>query len=361
MKIIEKELFLHTGYPLGRLGLEKPLFLDIETTGLSSDRARVYLIGCLFPHTEECWGFRQWLTESPKEERPLLERVIAFCRDFSCLIHFNGSRFDLPFLHKRSEKLGLTDAFLTMDGLDLYQKIKACKNLCGLPNVKQKSVEEFLNIERDDRFGGGELIPVYQQFVKTGNPKLLRLLLLHNEEDVTGMLQLLPMLCYSDLLCGAFASGIPTVEEEAGAELFLRFPLDLPLPRPVSFSREGWYGIARQDSIRLKIPVHTGEYRYYFPNYKDYYYLPAEDTAVHKSVAVYVDPSFRVKAKPETCYTKKSGRFLPLPDHCPPPPGRPAFSEMREGPSYVEYQESLLTETDFWKSYLCALLQKCRK
>ena len=137
-------------------------------------RDRVYLVGCLFPHTNECWGFRQWLTESPLEERLLLERVIAFCRDFSCLIHFNGSRFDLPFLHKRSEKLGLKDSFLTMDGLDLYQNIKKCKNLCGLTNVKQKSVEQFLNIERDDQYGGGELIPIYHQFIKTGNPKLLR-------------------------------------------------------------------------------------------------------------------------------------------------------------------------------------------
>lgn len=358
MKTIEKEFFLQTDYPIDRLGADQPLFIDIETTGLSSERSKVYLVGCLFPHTNECWGFRQWLTESPLEERLLLERVIAFCRDFSCLIHFNGSRFDLPFLHKRSEKLGLKDSFLTMDGLDLYQNIKKCKNLCGLTNVKQKSVEQFLNIERDDQYGGGELIPIYHQFVKTGNPKLLELLLLHNEEDVLGMLQILPMLCYFDLKSGAAAPGLPTVEEESDTELFLRFPLELRLPQPVSFHTEDWYGIAKRDSLRLKIPLRTGELRYYFPNYKDYYYLPAEDTAVHKSVAVYVDPKFRVKAKPENCYTKKSGLFLPVPEKISLPPDRPAFQELPQGPRYVAYEKTLFEDSAFWKNYLCALIQK---
>ena len=46
-------------------------------------------------------------------------------------------------------------------------------------------------------------------------------------------------------------------------------------------------------------------------NYKDYYYLPEEDTAIHKSVAFYVDKNYRTKAKAATCYSKKTGCFLP--------------------------------------------------
>lgn len=358
MKIIEKEFFLHVDYPLQRLGLERPLFLDIETTGLSADRSRVYLIGCLFPHSEECWGFRQWLTESPMEERQLLEKVIAFCRDFTSLIHFNGNRFDLPFLHKRSDQMGLCDGFLTMDSLDLYLKIKKCKCLCGLPNGKQKSVEQFLKIERDDRYGGGELIPIYHQFVKTGNSKLLQLLLLHNEEDVLGMLRLLPMLCYSDLLSGSLLSGPPSVEDQSDSELFLCFPLELPLPQPVSFSFGGWYGVAKGDCLRLKLPIFSGELRHFLPDYKEYYYLPAEDMAVHKSVGVYVDPEFRVKAKPETCYVKKAGLFLPLPEKFVSEKEKAVFQATAKSPRYVSYEEALLQNQSFWDSYTHSLL-KC--
>ena len=47
-------------------------------------------------------------------------------------------------------------------------------------------------------------------------------------------------------------------------------------------------------------------------NYKDYYYLPDEDRAVHKKVGQYVDPEHRVQASASTCYTKKSSTFLPL-------------------------------------------------
>ena len=37
--------------------------------------------------------------------------------------------------------------------------------------------------------------------------------------------------------------------------------------------------------------------KYFYDNYKDYFYLPKEDTAIHKSVATYVDKDFRQKAK----------------------------------------------------------------
>ena len=47
MITIEKPLSLPDTYPLDRLGpLEKLLFFDIETTGLSGDYSSLYLIGC---------------------------------------------------------------------------------------------------------------------------------------------------------------------------------------------------------------------------------------------------------------------------------------------------------------------------
>lgn len=51
--------------------------------------------------------------------------------------------------------------------------------------------------------------------------------------------------------------------------------------------------------------------KFFYKNYKDYYYLPKEDISIHKSVAFYVDKDYRTKAKAATCYSKKTGKFLP--------------------------------------------------
>ena len=46
---------------------------------------------------------------------------------------------------------------------------------------------------------------------------------------------------------------------------------------------------------------------------KNYYYLPSEDRAVHKSVGTYVEKDHRCKASPENCYYPMYSVFLPLP------------------------------------------------
>ena len=58
----------------------------------------------------------------------------------------------------------------------------------------------------------------------------------------------------------------------------------------------------------------TGELKTFFKDYKDYYYLPAEDTAIHKSVGEFVDKKARVQATARTAYIKKTGSFLPVYD-----------------------------------------------
>ena len=53
------------------------------------------------------------------------------------------------------------------------------------------------------------------------------------------------------------------------------------------------------------------ELKHFYKDYKNYYYIPEEGQAIHKSVAAYVDTSFKEKATKENCFTKKKGDFLP--------------------------------------------------
>ena len=68
--------------------------------------------------------------------------------------------------------------------------------------------------------------------------------------------------------------------------------------------------------MTVYIKTLNGELKYFFENYKDYFYLPDEDEAIHKSIAQFVDKNHRVKATKNNCYTKKSGYFLPVFSDC---------------------------------------------
>ena len=52
------------------------------------------------------------------------------------------------------------------------------------------------------------------------------------------------------------------------------------------------------------------ELKFFYSNYKDYYYIPSMDAAYHKSVAGHVDASLRTQATASTCYTRKESIFL---------------------------------------------------
>ncbi len=50
--------------------------------------------------------------------------------------------------------------------------------------------------------------------------------------------------------------------------------------------------------------------KYFYSNYKDYYYLPKEDVAIHKSVASFVEKDYRRQASARNCYTRKQSSYL---------------------------------------------------
>ncbi|MBQ3791429.1 MAG: hypothetical protein II800_10885 [Lachnospiraceae bacterium] len=122
--------------------------------------------------------------------------------------------------------------------------------------------------------------------------------------------------------CIAYSlSGIRTEEyrpwrsEDTGTarEVFLDFTLkDRTFAAPLFVHRDGIYLWLSGDHGRLRAPILTEELKFFYPNPQDYYYLPMEDEAIHKSVSSFVERSHRVQATVTTCYTKKSGMFLPV-------------------------------------------------
>ncbi|MCC8060079.1 MAG: ribonuclease H-like domain-containing protein [Clostridiales bacterium] len=314
MITIKKTLHLPQTYPLTRIGCpEDLLFFDIETTGFSGDRDQLYLIGCTW-YQDESWQLTQWLADSIAAEQELLHAFFTFLGRFRMLVHFNGDGFDLPFLSKRCRHYGLPYDFSGIESFDIYRRVRPYRRLLGLESMKQKAIEHFLGVQRSDRFSGGELIDVYHTWLHDHRPELEKLLLLHNEDDLKGMPGILPILSYPDLLEHSFlVETYETVRTPSAHQLRLTCASQYSVPVPFEAAHAPVHCSVSGSCLQLNIDLCDGTLKHFYPDYKNYYYLIYEDTAVHKSVGEYVDKNARVRATAETCYTKRSGCFVPQP------------------------------------------------
>jgi hypothetical protein len=301
--------------PEGR-SLSDVLFLDIETTGLTPANSELYLIGCV-SYSEDCWHYTQFFAEKYDEELQILKEFTEFVKNYHFLIHYNGNRFDLPYLTKKCAQYELPFDLTEFDGVDIYRRISGYRDLLGLSDVKQRTVEEFMGINRDDEYTGGELISKYHDYVCYGDEKLLTELIFHNREDLKGMLHVIQMLAYPDMflkpvrVMGVKANYFEDSKKKRAQEIIMRLRFSAPLPAPISFRGLGCYFSGSGTDGALKVPLYEEEMKYFYANYRDYYYLPAEDIAIHKSIATFVDKEHRVQATASNCYTRKKSFFLP--------------------------------------------------
>ena len=317
MQTWHKELnFDNTDTLTNALFAEDSVFFDIETTGFSPANTTLYLIGCA-RRKGNLICIDQFFADTPDEERLILSAFLELLKPYRTLITFNGLGFDIPYLKKKCEKYGLTHPFDEKDYIDIYKEVSCLKFLLKLPDYKQKTIERFLGLSRNDTFSGGELIEVYQNYLKTPDEQAMFFLKQHNYEDVLGMTGLIAIRSYRKLFDGAFTvnstetniykdrNGIPQ------KELILTLQNQYPIPQRVSCQTDAFYLICDGMQSKLRIHLFEGTLKFFFDHPEDYYYLPAEDMAIHKSVATYVDKDFRKKATADNCYTKKDAIFVP--------------------------------------------------
>ena len=296
------------------------LFFDIETTGFSKDNTILYLIGCGY-FIENGFQFIQWFNDDGTSEEEILLAFhdILKQKDWQ-LVTFNGNSFDIPYLKRHYELNELPCDIESFPSLDFYQFLKPFQSLFQMTHGKQKDWEHFLELYREDIYDGGQLIAVYKEYLMNKDEALLHNLLLHNEEDLLGMKYLLPLFSYRMLL----SKDLSLIKVSPGESLFekgtgsiaISCKLPLALPKPLNFSTSiGSISTDKNDSsiLIISLPYIEETLKHFFKDYRNYYYLPEEDRAVHKSVGCYVERKYRRAAKASTCYIKKEGIFLPIP------------------------------------------------
>lgn len=310
---------------------EKALYFDIETTGLSAQSSYVYLIGCAYK-TEQGFELTQWLCTDPSEEKELLRLFFEKASGYNVILHYNGTGFDLPFLERKAKRHCLTAPLSGMKSLDLYTAARRLRHLFSLPDQKLKTMEQAFGFTRTDGFSGQELIEVYSHFLgiyrlneMTNQSKaeetegLAGALLLHNAEDVKNLPSLTVLFFLENI--GDFLDTdslrVECSDTPGYSFLSLIYSTDIRFPANRTFclpTESGNLQLALSGTpsvVTLSIPLYDGELKFFYPNPADYYYLPLEDCAMHKSVASFVEKEYRKKATAATCYSKKVDRFLP--------------------------------------------------
>ena len=339
---------------------DQVLFFDIETSGFSAEVTTLYLIGCIYKE-EGIWKLVQWFADDNHSEAFIIQAFLDLSHRFRYILHYNGNGFDIPYLTKRSERYQIPFEIPGEKSIDIYKILLPYKKLLNLPSLKQKMVESFLGITRKDRFDGGELIQVYAKYIKSkyghlpDEEELLDILLLHNAEDLTGLLQITPLLSIPSMTINHKITSASMLNDTPTSKLLsIQLGFDLSLPKAIQISNnEGIVLYANDKGGCLTVPLLEGELKYFYSNYKDYYYLPMEDMAIHKSVATYVDKEFRTKAKASTCYIRRKGTFVPLYQSILEPC---YYQEYHDSISWFETNDSFLSNAELLSTYVNHLI-----
>lgn len=333
------------------------LLFDIETTGLSADTSYLYLIGAVCLEENEP-TLLQWFCDEYSEEKEVLSSFRDFIKNYSRLVHYNGTGFDIPYLNKKFKRHCLS-YFIESEGtLDIYKLLLPFKKHTDFPDFKQKTIEQCVGFMRTDTFSGGDLTEVYAAYAGkyrlatlTGNTQeadaLRHVMLLHNHDDLLGLFYLYSKTRLTDFFAGILQPSI--IKLEQGLLYTFDFPL---LPFPVSLMQNDCIFTVTEKETDLLLPFYEGELKFFFKDYKNYYYLKYEDTAVHTSVAEWVDKEAKEKCKPATAYQKKAGTFLALPFDKPEQkeelPDIPMFhKEYKALPAYIEFNAGLACNPAF--------------
>jgi len=328
--------------------IEKALYIDIETTGLSKETTSLYLIGCGY-YQEGNFITQLFFADDPCEELLLLNHFIDFSKKYTHLFHFNGLKFDIPYLEHKARKYNLGDIFENLTQVDVYQLMKPLRYLLFPSSMRQKCIEDFLGIVRKDMYNGGELISVYHSYVKSKSSEDFDKLITHNVEDVMGMHKIMPIMHFLKLkYCDIhyISYDIKTYTDYEGLcqkEVLFTFSYNLDLPLSFNSKTQTMYlKVNNEKKIMIfRLPIYNCEMKLFFDNYKDYYYMPEKDECIHKSVAMGLDKIRVKKSTKENCYIKRTSDFIKVPDGIYKPLFRPTYKEKAR---FITFPESFETE-----------------
>ena len=179
---------------------ERTLFLDLESCGWSG--APLFLIGLLRQLDGEL-VVEQLLARNYAEEPAVLQQLWRLLPDYDVLVTFNGKTFDWPFVVDRSTVHGLHPQ---RAGATRHSAVVRCppvhldmlclarrywKKPLVLPNCRLQTLESALcRRQRSGDIPGWQVPAAYHNFIRTGDPRQLNLIIRHNALDLLTLAEL---------------------------------------------------------------------------------------------------------------------------------------------------------------------------
>jgi uncharacterized protein YprB with RNaseH-like and TPR domain len=173
---------------VGSLDWSQAVFLDTETTGLSSAAgACVFVVGIGF--FEGGFRLEQYVMRSPGEETAMLGAAAARLAGCPRMVTFNGRAFDWPLLMDCWRRAGLQPP-TEPPHLDLLLAARRQWRR-RLPSCSLSSLEyHLLKVEREHDVPGHKMPELYWMHQQSGDGRLLRLALEHNATDILSLVTL---------------------------------------------------------------------------------------------------------------------------------------------------------------------------
>jgi len=180
---------------LGKVALDRTIFLDTETTGLAGGAGTYILLVGLGFFTERGFKIEQYFLRNYNEELAFLDCLKKRLSNYNALVSFNGKSYDLPLLKTRFALARLDSNGLPTLHLDLLFTARRFWQRY-LENCRLASVEEhILGIQRKSDVPGSLIPHLYFNYLQTGNAAPLKAVFAHNQQDVLTLVALTTHVC----------------------------------------------------------------------------------------------------------------------------------------------------------------------
>ena len=175
--------------------LDKCLFIDTETTGLSySGGTFAFMIGAGYFQNNE-FIVRQYFLRNPMEEEAMLLDFENLVSNFDTLVSYNGISFDVPIIKTRFRYHRLPTTLTNKSHIDLLKYARMLFRY-QFEDRSLKSIEtNVLKFTRAEEEIPGFLAPIiYQEYLQTKDLSGIYGVFYHNEMDVVSLVALISII-----------------------------------------------------------------------------------------------------------------------------------------------------------------------
>ena len=175
---------------LAKIDIEKALFFDTETTGLSGGSGTYIFLAGFGYFADGQFHVKQFFLRHPGEENFMLNAIAELIAEKDSFISFNGKSFDWPLLKGRMVFHRIWRDIADPVHLDLLHAARRVWKH-SLPDCSLSSLEKsVLNVRRDGDVPSWEIPEIYFRYLRGGDPEPLLPVFYHNKIDILSLVSL---------------------------------------------------------------------------------------------------------------------------------------------------------------------------